>query len=113
MWIRSQDKVHLIKVDTFYLKEFISPSIIKFIDCTETIEKPFPDNYCICTNDICLGTYLSKEKALQVLDDIQQEIVESNYIYYDNKSIVCLPKTIVFEMPSDEEVCVINYGKNK
>lgn len=75
MWIRSQSKRLLINVDV------ISVHISVHDDC---------DDYLIRGGGYELGRYSSKEKALRVLDGIQ------NQIEYKNIE--------VHQMPQDEDV---------
>jgi hypothetical protein len=96
MWVRTQDKEKFLKVDFFELDE---TSI-----------------YCNIANGgynyVFLGQYSTKEKALKVLDMIQEFIKgqkESYYAYKDNKEIVnhyYYPnkEQLVFQMPQDSEV---------
>lgn len=54
LWVRSQDRENLYKADKFYLDD-------EAIDCR------------ILSDDWgCLGTYQSKKRALEVLDEIQK-----------------------------------------
>ena len=78
LWIRSQDKESLTKVSNVVLKEQTSP----YMDRTKT--------YYLGTyydNLQTLGTYKTKERALEVLDEIyklieQGDIVSRpNYLY--------------------------------
>lgn len=71
MWIRSQNKRLLINVDVISVHD----------DC---------DDYLIRGGGYELGRYSSKEKALLVLDMIQENL---EYPYYE-----------VFQMPTDTEV---------
>lgn len=75
MWIRSQSKRLLINVDV------ISVHVSVHDDC---------DDYLIRGGGYELGRYSSKEKALRVLDGIQ------NQIEYKNIE--------VHQMPQDEDV---------
>lgn len=73
MWIRSQDKEDLKNVNNI--------EIIKFDG----------EKYTTIQGDGCrLGVYSTKEKALKVLDMIQNNL---EYPYYE-----------VFQMPTNEEV---------
>lgn len=63
MWIRSQDKRLLINVDV------ISVHVSVHDDC---------DDYLIRGGGYELGRYSSKEKALRVLDGIQNQIEYKN-----------------------------------
>lgn len=87
LWIRSQDKEDLIKVDNLglaYREKY------NFMDKIGDI-----DNYCICQfiddYHIKLGTYKTKERAIEVLDEIETEI--QNYVGTKNE--------IVYQMPEE------------
>ena len=71
LWIRSQDKEDLIKVDNIGLAY---KGKYAFVD-NDVID----DKFYICqfTNDfyIKLGSYPTKERALEVLDEIQKLIM--------------------------------------
>lgn len=78
LWIRSQDKRILQKVDNVYLNANY-------------------ENKRICTNDSRdyesdLGEYATKERALEVLNNIQYWLIQVN----DNKQQV-----IVYEIPQE------------
>jgi hypothetical protein len=78
MWIRSQDKLLLTNVDTsngIMINEYPDECLIS-LEYANTSFK--------------LGEYSSKEKALKVLDAIEESL---EYPYNE-----------VFEMPQDEEV---------
>lgn len=70
LWIRSQDKKALIPIN-------------KMI--TSTCEGLFYDG-------IILGTYRSKERAIEVLDEIQK-------IFYNNQKFI--NNVVVYEMPEE------------
>ena len=62
IWIRSQDKEKLVQVDCL---------------CIE-INEYDKKNYDIVQGCITLGTYKTKERALEVLDEIQRHLVTIN-----------------------------------
>lgn len=68
IWVRSQDKEFLMKVDNINLGIDVDTNeptrIFTFVDGTVT--------------SFTLGTYNSKERALEVLDEIHDEV--SNYV---------------------------------
>jgi hypothetical protein len=82
MWIRTQDKEKLLKVDFFELDE-------TRIYCN------IADNGGY--NYVFLGQYSTKEKALKVLDIIQEHI---NNMYIGLADYMGKP----FQMPQDSEV---------
>lgn len=101
MWIRSQSKKRIndIHIKRYYKKDNVYYS--GKMKCTEGMELIF----VIKRNDYFLGEYSSEEKALKVLDMIQNHINEvdsfemGNDGFYHDSSIL---KT--FQMPLDEEV---------
>lgn len=85
MWIRSQDRKILTKIDDLA------------IDGTNQI-----------WGDCCLlGKYSSEEKALKVLDEIQRA-VESAKVYSTNRASnghsMSNEYVMVYQMPADEDV---------
>lgn len=60
MWVRSQDKEFLMKVDNINLGLSEPIRIFTYVDGTVT--------------SFILGTYKSKERAIEVLDEIQERI---------------------------------------
>ena len=55
LWIRSQDKNMLVKVDNLQIIHFEA-------------------DYCICNNNIVLGSYKTKERAMEILAAIEYKI---------------------------------------
>lgn len=90
LWIRSQNRCRLVCCKIIEIEEFDEKQIIG-------------DRYVI-------GTYSSKEKALKVLDDIQQQIC-SNKVFEVKAQLVkrterahVEAKYYVYQMPQDDEV---------
>lgn len=79
MWIRSQNGTILIDCDSFAVEDHSDKYEVITLSCKSGIS-------------IILGTYSTKEKALAVLDDIQ-EWYECSY-------------GETFQMPEDEDVIV-------
>ena len=77
LWIRSQDKERLIKPIDFYIEETID-----YVNKSSEF-----DIYALnfANDDIIIGTYQTKERALEVLDEIQN-ILKPKYIL-DSSSI--------------------------
>lgn len=88
LWIRSQDKRILQKVDNIYLNANY-------------------DNRRICTNDSRdyesdLGEYKTKERALEVLDEIQEaKLGNFHYKCPSNVKVSNNEDTIVYQMPAE------------
>ena len=86
LWIRSQDKECLIKVNDIAIEQNM---IIGYFDKDTEYEY--------------LGQYASKERALEVLDEIQKIIAPRGIIKQDKKGIeltmIDVPQ--VYEMPKE------------
>ena len=80
LWIRNQDKELLIKVDRIGIEEFDNGYGIVSYERIGT------------TNEFGLGLYTTKERALEVLDEIQDLIND----IADNKMVGC-----IYEMPKE------------
>ena len=81
IWIRSQNGEVILKCNDFFIHK-----------------SEFKELYYICTNNIyLLGTYSSKEKAMKVLDDIQEHI--KRHLTGDISIF-----NAIYEMPEDNEV---------
>ena len=91
MWIRTQDKRRLVKCVLFEIG----------------LEKPTIFGYAK-SGGVILGEYSSKEKALEVLESIQN-CVAVNELCKMNKAAITflnedqLAEVIVFQMPQDDE----------
>lgn len=73
LWIRSQDKIKLVKVNYVYIME----SDNHFTIYGETID-----------SSPIIGTYKTKERALKVLDEIQNIILLQSMYKYDNNELI-------------------------
>lgn len=82
MWIRNQDRTALLDCDNFEVESY-----------SEAHEVVTLNNRTNITVD--LGIYSSKEKALKVLDEIQ------NWIHYEANE-----NGITYQMPQDVDVRV-------
>lgn len=88
MWVRSQDKANLVNAKSL--------GIVIVQGSFHRIVCPDYEGY------VELGTYSFKEKALKVLDMIQEAIQYGTIVKKTEKFDVC--RETVFEMPQDEEV---------
>ena len=91
MIIRSQDKAFIInfeKVDTVCLGGIEGKSVITFT----------------YAQVVTLGEYSTEEKAIKVLDMIQQRYLESSEVSMGGISMKCIPRAMAFQMPQDSEV---------
>lgn len=83
LWIRSQDREKLIKVKSLYVEKYPSSNN------RYAIYNFFYDDLDDC--DIPLGTYETRERALEVLDEIQnilKPIIKIKYEYDDSQPIM-------------------------
>lgn len=87
LWIRSQDKLKLTKVDYLYVD--------KLNDLL---------NRCgVKTGDLILGIYKTKERALEVLDKIHQRLIDLQTVEIAPDCAVTIHRDIdcVYQMPKE------------
>ena len=84
LWIRSQNKEKLVKINDLNLYD---RNLIKN-DFVLNTEKDYSNIMIIANDNINLGTYKSKERALEVLDEIQDKI--KTLLYLKPKSLLRL-----------------------
>ena len=93
IWVRSQDKEFLMKVDNINLGIDVDTKkpnrLFTFVDGV--------------TTSFTLGKYKSKERALEVLDEIQEKINGTKVIVneYGDIKFTKKDKDIVYEMPKE------------
>lgn len=86
LWIRTQDRKKLILINTLAIAENTSRSILGFgIDGHVKVE---------------LGDYDTEERALEVLDEIQ-ELLEPVHIADISKKEGIIGANILYEMPQE------------
>lgn len=90
MWIRCQDSYTLIKCERLSIRQSITR------------------RHCVIGNEcVVLGEYSTEEKALRVLNGIQDAIEDTDYYRIDNigHGTYALGKGVqVYQMPQDEDV---------
>ena len=86
LWVRSQDKETLLETNTIALKKFEEVhGIINYVDIN---------------NWFGLGLYKTKERALEVLDEIQKKINLINLGHDFGSPMIDLENpTYIYEMP--------------
>ena len=85
LWIRSQDREKLVKInniekqDHYTYKEvmenYMPPNAARYEDMQKRkVQKKdkYIKSVIMCNDEICLGAYNTKERALEVLDEIQK-----------------------------------------
>ena len=84
LWIRTQDKKNLIQSTHIY------------------IGRDKTDIYVIWGH-ILLGKYKSKKRALEVLDEIQDELIGANFmpIEKDEEVVLTCGSARIYEMPEE------------
>jgi hypothetical protein len=92
LWIRSQDKSSIVKVDNLYV------SVGNYICYYVEKGKEVPGTYYRPSGE--LGRYETKERSLEVLDEIQRLITDLQYLNYAIKNDeFCSYRPNVYEMP--------------
>lgn len=88
LWIRSQDKETLIKIDRLDVDG-------------NKIKANFKLHFSGC-DYVILGTYESNDRALEVLDEIQEaKLGNFHYRCPSNVKVSSKEDTIIYEMPKD------------
>lgn len=90
LWVRSQDKLMLLKVDAFTIHE----------------EPNNKKGFAICDGYTAIGWYKSKERALEVLDEIQP-LLKSKVLLNSGKILGSFEDTIYRE-PDKVEIQELN-----
>ena len=87
LWVRSQDKKKKKKVTNIYLDANYENKRISTYD----------------GDNIELGTYKTKERAIEVLDEIQDELISSDFMPIEKNEEVVLTcgSARIYEMPED------------
>lgn len=88
MWVRTQDKETLVKADKLYIDKNNNKYTINFDSCT--------DRWYI------LGTYKSKERAIEVLDEVEKKINLINLGHDFGSPMIDLKNpTYIYQMPNE------------
>ena len=93
LWIRSQDKMNLVKVRQIG---------VNYQDNKQIIANYTPELYENSGGYYeLLGTYKTKERALEVLDEIQDELIGSYFmpIEKNEKVVLTCGSAKIYEMP--------------
>ena len=84
LWIRSQDRTFLRKVNTIGIVEGRD-----FWSIDENLTVSF-------------GKYKTKERAIEVLDEIQDELISSDFMPIEkNEEVLTCGSARIYEMPED------------
>ena len=97
LWIRSQDRTDLVKVNALWIMEN-----------QIWMEVPFYENHkkvglSVTGNNHKLAQYKTKERALEVLDEIQNALLNkwADNVKYEEHYDDERPRTMVYEMPEE------------
>ena len=101
LWVRSQLKGSLIKVNDLRIMQLDKDGFRMLI------EEDAKEGWCIIVNDDpCVGTYKTKERALEVLDEIQHLFIEKEPFKteFTKDGLTMMnkqPSSVVYEMPEE------------
>lgn len=101
MWIRSQDKTVLAKINNIFLEK--SKSMILTEEDLEEIKDSYRIIAYIKNNKYFdLGTYKSKERAIEVLDEVEKKINLINLGHDFGSPMIDLKNpTYIYQMPEE------------
>lgn len=92
LWIRSQDKSSIVKVDNLYV------SVGNYICYYVEKGKEVPNTYYRPSGE--LGRYKTQKRAIEVLDEIQDELISSDFMPIEkNEEVLTCGSARVYEMP--------------
>lgn len=100
LWVRSQDKEHLVKVDNIRIKHEYEQKKVNdnYGRTTAYINGKYRKSF-IYTDSAWLGEYETKERALEVLNEIQNRLNLSLGANANNQLVGTT--TYVYEMPME------------
>lgn len=93
LWIRSQDKSSLVKVDNLYV------SVGNYICYYVEKGKEVPNTYYRPSGE--LGRYETHERALEILDEISDELISANYMPLEENEKITCGSARIYEMPEE------------
>jgi hypothetical protein len=93
MWIRSQDKKTLIKPQYINIEN-------DYRYDSKTIEEYISDGYLITVNERSVGKYNSIERAIEIMDKIQENIQADNN-YSEPNGTVTFYGEYTYQMPKE------------
>lgn len=104
LWIRSQSRERLEKANQIELVDCtqltktindIGSGVLELIKNNDQMNQYLIDGFAIKVNETFLGTYTTRARALAILDEIQQHIVNINDTEAGNEYYM------VYEMPKE------------
>lgn len=96
LWVRSQDKEILLNIKGIQYKDYKSVE-------NETVEANILIGFYNYYDNEILGEYETKERALEVLDEIQDELIGSDFMPIEKNEEVVLTcgSAKIYEMPEN------------
>lgn len=95
LWVRSQDKTNLVKIRQISLN---------YKNNKQIIANYMPDFYPN-SGEYCefLGVYKTKERAIEILDEIQDELISSDFmpIEKNEEAVLTCGSARIYEMPAE------------
>ena len=90
MWVRTQDKMQLVKINEIHIKVDEDGFVGIWVDDKKESLKYF------------LGTYKSKERAIEVLDEVEKKINLINLGHDFGSPMIDLKNpTYIYQMPNE------------
>ena len=83
LWIRTRNRAGILKCEKLYI---------------QVLNGEF---YILNENEFPLGTYKTRERALEVLDEIQDILISSEYMNINNDEVMTCGSCKVYEMPKE------------
>ena len=91
LWIRSQDKEFLMKVDNINLGIDVDTNepnrLFTFVGGAST--------------SFTLGTYKTRERAFEILDEISDALISANYMPLEENEKITCGSARVYKMPEE------------
>ena len=94
LWIRSQDKEKLLKINGIQYQN------CKLVE-NETVEANILIGFYSSYENEILGEYNTKERAIEILNEIQDELISSDFMPIEKNEEVVLTcgSAKIYEMP--------------
>ena len=96
LWVRSQDKEKLLKINGIQYQN------CKLVE-NETVEANILIGFYSSYENEILGEYNTKERAIEILDEIQDELISSDFmpIEKNEKVVLTCGSARIYEMPEN------------
>lgn len=90
LWIRSQERDLLEECNRLAVQSIITPN-------------KKHQTWGVISNFGCVGEYATRERCLEIIDEIQSLFVSNNKVLFKSVDIsgLCQPKIILYQMPEE------------